>query len=109
MADTILEPGKAVDYFIARLNEEISNQIRLLLEEKHLYQKVKVDRIEELRAEALRRVVKDAREYVGPAIDTQLRQSLMPTSGGCSTRAASVGGAPYLHRVLTPQSVLVCL
>jgi hypothetical protein len=32
---------------VGRLNDEVSNQIRLLLEEKHLYQKVKIDRIEE--------------------------------------------------------------
>src|SRR5438445_12586455 len=61
MADEILDPAEAVDHFLKRLNDEVSNQIRLLLEEKHLYQKVKIDRIEEFRREALRRVPKEAR------------------------------------------------
>jgi hypothetical protein len=82
MADDILEEGKAVDYFIELLNEEISNQIRRLLEEKHLYQKVKVERIEELRTKALRQVAKESREWLGPLLDKELNHTLEPTSGG---------------------------
>jgi len=41
MADEILDPAEAVDHFLKRLNDEVSNQIRLLLEEKHLYQKAR--------------------------------------------------------------------
>lgn len=72
MADDILEEGKAVDYFIELLNEEISNQIRRLLEERHLYQKVKVERIEELRTKALRRVAKESQEWLGSLLDKEL-------------------------------------
>jgi hypothetical protein len=101
MADTTLGPKEAIDYFVGRLNDEISNQIRLLLEEKHLYQKVKIDRIEELRTETLRRVPKEGRdrELVASNIETQLRHHLVLTSGGPPTRVSMEGG---------PKSVL-CL
>src|SRR5437763_9991512 len=99
MADEILGPAEAVDHFVRRLNDEISNQIRLLLAEKHLYQKVKIERIEELRTETLRRVPKEARDWVASNIQMQLRYHLSLTSGGTPTRVSMEGG---------PKSVL-CL
>jgi len=77
MADEILDPAEAVDHFLKRLNDEVSNQIRLLLEEKHLYQKVKIDRIEEFRREALRRVPKEVRGSVASRIETELQHPLL--------------------------------
>ncbi len=92
MADEILDPAEAVDHFLKRLNDEVSNQIRLLLEEKHLYQKVKIDRIEEFRREALRRVPKEARGSVASRIETELQHLLSLTSGGFPTRVSMEGG-----------------
>ncbi len=108
MADEILDPAEAVDHFLKRLNDEVSNQIRLLLEEKHLYQKVKIDRIEEFRREALRRVPKEARGSVASRIETELQHLLSLTSGGFPTRVSMEGGPKLVLCLNLPIVRLFC-
>jgi hypothetical protein len=87
LADQLLSPEDAVDHFVARLNEELSTQIKLLLEERHLYQKVRIDAIEQIRVEALRRAPKEAQEWVNDTLTSRLAHQLDLTIGGYPTQS----------------------
>lgn len=99
MADQLLSREDAVDRFVARLNEELSTQIKLLLEEKHLYQKVKIDSVEQIRVEALRRAPKEAQEWVNDTLTSRLAHQLDVSIGGYPTRVNMEGG-PKLYLCL---------
>jgi hypothetical protein len=85
-------PQFAINRFISELNDQLATQVKVLLEEKHLYQKVMVnpDPIED---EIMRHVVADSQSVVRLEIRKIRRNRLTPTSGG-NLRLVPVSGGP---------------
>jgi hypothetical protein len=72
MADELLSPEDAIDRFVVRFNEELSAGVKLLIEEKHLYQKTKID-VLKIKDEMLQRVAtQDERRWVAIQLDSRL-------------------------------------
>jgi len=70
MADELLTLNEAVAAFIHQLDEEIALQLKHLLEEKHLYQRVRVD--PDQTTELLRRIVNNRQLKIDFRVAVQL-------------------------------------
>lgn len=85
-------PQLAINRFTSELNEQLVRQIKILLEEKHLYQRVTVDP-NPIEAEIMPHVSSDHRDFARTRIRKICENRLTPTSGG-NLSVVPVSGGP---------------
>jgi hypothetical protein len=73
-------PQHGVNEFTRLLNEQLSTQVKLLLEDRHLYQKVTID-VDRIRSEILKRIYEHDLEWAEERIASLLNERLVLTSG----------------------------
>jgi len=96
MSTDSLEPSVAVERFAQQLNEEIAAKVKLLLEEKHLYQTVTIEP-EEILAPLIKRVLGQTHpESVKHKVDKILAGSFLLATG------------PVRNSISTPSAGRVC-
>lgn len=100
-------PPHALDEFIRQLNAAISAQLKLLLEEKHLYQKFTIDP-NKIKADILKHVLSDHREEAENLINEAMNNNLSLCTG-TAVLIAPRGGEPHsVPSLILPNARVMC-
>jgi hypothetical protein len=100
-------PHLAVNEFIRQLNEQLSAQMKILLEEKHLYQKFTFDP-NAIKTEILKGVVGDYREEVEENIDAAIGGTLLLVAGSGISRIPRGEDPEIIPCLFLPNARLFC-
>jgi hypothetical protein len=101
-------PKQAINGFATLFNERLAQQIKILLEQKHLYQKVNIDpgAVQQL---ILEHVKPSERRVVENEILRLCRDRLIPTSGGELRSVPVAGGVETVEvGLIIPNTRLFC-
>src|SRR5690349_24655208 len=101
-------PQHGVNEFTRLLNEQLSAQVKLLLEEKHLYQKVTID-VDHIRSEILKRIYEHDLRWAESEIASTLNKRLVLTSGPGMVIAPRGEASKPIPTLILPGVRLFCV